>query len=90
MSANGQPAPIPIYEDCGIGFCVRCLAEYKAGTRQSMPNWAITLVGAPGPVLDPLGNAAGMVTVAVPACWDHLGATSKTSGRLVVPGAGLS
>lgn len=89
MTGPNGAAPHPFYEDAGLGYCLLCLMEYKAGQRATKPEFAITRTPVLIPAPDPMGRVAGQIPVPLPACYDHVGAAQKKGG-LIVAGGGLS
>lgn len=81
-AAGNGATPQPIYasDATGLGVCLLCLQEYRAGQLQGMPEDAITS----SPVLIPVPG--GAIPVAVPACYRHALGGDKRGPTLIVAG----
>ena len=76
---------MPVYaqDDLGLGYCLRCLERYKAGTQKARPNFAIT--SGPVPVSGPGGQM--IAVVAVPVCYDEVTGGQAQGQGLIIAGS---
>jgi hypothetical protein len=70
--------PPPVAGDMGLGLCLACVTAHKQAVQQGkltpaqagMPQFAVTMA----PTMVPVPGPLSVMTVAVPACYDHLAA----------------
>lgn len=86
---EGEASPEVVGQPVGIGFCHFCVVAWKqaANAQQELPKvaWAITYVPAAAGIPGPGGQVAGVTSVPLPACFNHVpaGAAKQQSGLLV-------
>ena len=82
--------PAPVVEDCGLGYCLPCLAEYKMSGGRQTPFYAITLAPAASPVPGLNGQMTGVAMVPTPSCYKHLNISAAPQRTLLVANGNLS